>query len=462
MPHEGQPDSSVPMDALRPVSREERIQIVDVLRGFAIFGILTVNMGFFRQPLLALVLGESQWEGPIDRFTQVAISFLFEGNVYPLFSMLFGFGMAIQMIRAKEKDRPFVGWYLRRLFFLFCFGVAHILFLWSGDILIAYSIFGSVLLLFRNRKNATLLKWAGGIIIAFAFLGTGAIVLMTFLGDALDTASVPPTTQFAETAPAEPAPAAPQTAPTATSAAPSVEPATQPNGRDDTLKHVRRLVDRTYEIYGHGSYLETMLLRVFEFALAMLFQVWLMGPIVMAMFLIGLYIGRTRRLADIEANLPFFRRSLQWGLLIGVIGNGMAAISQIAPSTQEHPLLAGMLFLGDFIGGPAMSMFYAASLILLSLRKQCARFLQYLAPVGRMALTNYLMQSLVCSLIFNGYGLGYYGKVSPAGGFVLTVSIYLAQVVFSNVWMSRFRFGPLEWLWRTLSYGKVQPLSRAN
>jgi uncharacterized protein len=113
-------------------------------------------------------------------------------------------------------------------------------------------------------------------------------------------------------------------------------------------------------------------------------------------------------------------------------------------------------------GAPLLCLAYLSALALLSLRPGWGARLKVLAPVGQMALTNYLMQSIICTLIFYGYGLGLFGKVGPAAGILLTVVIYLIQIPISHWWMKRFRYGPAEWLWRSMTYLKLQPMRRSQ
>jgi uncharacterized protein len=113
---------------------------------------------------------------------------------------------------------------------------------------------------------------------------------------------------------------------------------------------------------------------------------------------------------------------------------------------------------GQTFGAPALALFYMSGLTLLSQNTAWQKRMAPLAYAGRMAISVYLMQTLICTLLFYGYGFGLYGKVGAAGGILLTVIIYVLQIPFSVWWLNRFRFGPVEWLWRSLTYGKLQPM----
>ena len=135
-----------------PVARTERIQVIDILRGFALFGILLVNMELFSHPVQQAIFGLKEWTTLADRLAVWGIRFLAEGKFYSLFSFLFGLGFALQILRAEERGTRFVPFYLRRLLILLLIGLAHGIFLWTGDILVLYAILGALLLLFFRRR----------------------------------------------------------------------------------------------------------------------------------------------------------------------------------------------------------------------------------------------------------------------------------------------------------------------
>jgi uncharacterized protein len=181
-------------------------------------------------------------------------------------------------------------------------------------------------------------------------------------------------------------------------------------------------------------------------------------PSVFAMFLLGVYAGRKGIFQGIPGHLPFFRRVFGWGLAVGLTGNLVyATLSEVGNRFVPSPvsLLAQV---GHTYGAPALAVAYGAGLTLLMQRPGWSARLAPLASVGRMALSNYLLQTLVCTTIFYSYGLGLFGSVGPAAGILLTVVIYLAQIPLSVWWLSRFRFGPVEWIWRTLTFGRRQPM----
>jgi uncharacterized protein len=404
-----------------PVAPTERIETLDVLRGFALLGILLVNMALFSWPCYDLFMAAQPWTSRADVAADWLVRTFAEGKFISLFSFLFGLGMAIQMERAAARGAGFVGRYARRLLTLLAIGLAHAFLIWEGDILVMYALFGFLLLAFRNRKPNTLLVWAGISLLV-------PVVIYALLGAMMALGSLVP--GVAEIVEKEL---------TATNA--WYEQAAAENLR----------------AFAHGSVTEVFMQRARN--VMFLYQyVWYYAPMFFAMFLFGLYAGRRRLLHDIEANLGFIRRTLGWGLALGLPANLIYAVTYaVADPASVSPLwvvTAAMLA----VGGPALCFAYAAAITLLLRGNGAQKLLHPLAAVGRMALTNYLLQSLVCTTIFYSYGLGWYGSVGRAPGVMLALVIYAAQIPFSLWWLKRFRFGPAEWLWRTLTYGQWQPM----
>jgi uncharacterized protein len=185
-----------------------------------------------------------------------------------------------------------------------------------------------------------------------------------------------------------------------------------------------------------------------------------MAPGILAMFLIGVYFGRRRLFEDVEGNLPFFRQLFWWGLAIGVPLNLIYASLMPTISRAELNYATMAATLTQIVGAPALALCYVAGISLLVRKPIWQQRLRPLAAAGRMALSNYLGQSLIATFIFYGYGLGLFGRAGWAAGLVLTIAIYAVLVVISTWWAQRFRFGPAEWLWRSLTYLKPQPFRR--
>lgn len=399
-----------------PVAAKERIDSVDILRGFALFGILLINITAFKSPGAPPGLGvQSDWLNETVLFTIVAF---IESKFFTLFSFLFGLGFSIQFVRAQEKGANFVRRFKRRLLALLAFGVLHIVFLWDGDILLLYSITGFILLTFRNKTPRNLRRWAVGLLVTMTSI-VGLLV------GALQIASYLPSTRA------------------------TLESLT----KEVAQEFAKTRAELTQE-YANGSYSELLRDRVSGYATTLPLLITRI-PTVLAMFLLGLYVGRRDILRRVGEHLPLLRKVRRWGLGIGVPLSLL-----IATAYTTLPIFSGLslLFFNQTLAGPLLSMGYAASLVLLLQRESWQRLLSPLARSGRMALTNYLSQSLVCALLFNGYGLGLAGKVTPVAAMLIAVVIYALQMLFSGLWLRYFRFGPLEWLWRCLTYGQWQPI----
>jgi uncharacterized protein len=417
--------TSVEHPPVEPVTPAERLAAVDTLRGFALFGVLLVNMALFSGPLYVLMMDRPWWTSPADRVAELLVRTFAEGKFYTLFSFLFGLGMAIQMQRVEARGVRFARLYVRRLLVLLAIGLCHGLLLWYGDILTVYALLGFVLLLFRRRAGKTILIWAL-VVYCLPLIAVSSWTAMAELGRLFPESAV----QMHET----------------------------------FIRLERETVEwaqYSLQVYGSGSFGQIFRHRL-DNQRDILWGTLFMLPVVLAMFLLGLYAGRRRLLHEPEAHLPLLRRLAVWGLPFGVLCNaGFAASfewsSRVEPSWAS---LAGYILY--LIGTTPLSFGYAAAIVLLVQRETWRRRLSPLAAVGRMALTNYLLQTLICTTLFYSYGLAWFGKVGPALGVLLTVAIYLAQIPFSVWWLRHFRFGPLEWLWRSLTYLRWQPMRLAR
>ncbi len=176
------------------------------------------------------------------------------------------------------------------------------------------------------------------------------------------------------------------------------------------------------------------------------------------LLLLGLYVGRRGILQNVPAHLAFVRKVFWWGLILGLLGNGVGVLVSDYPGTYKAGWDKSWIGNTGFyqVGVPALCFFYASGIVLLAQRPAWKSRLAPLAPVGRMALSNYLLQVLIFDAF--SYGLGLFGRMGPLIGVPVGLLIFVLQLLFSIWWMKRFRFGPAEWLWRTLTYGKLQPM----
>jgi len=411
---------------LAPIQPAERIQIVDILRGFALFGILFVNMTIFSQPMQAIVLPADPNLPFYDRAALWLIHALGEGKFYALFSLLFGLGLTLQMERIEGRGGRFVPLYARRLLVLLGIGLVHAFLIWMGDILILYALLGFLLILFRKARPRTLLIWVV-ILIALPLLFSAAATALIAWASNFPEATSQIEQSFAQTEAA----------------------------------FVSDL-QRAAQVYTHGDFAAITAQRVSDYFGIGMTGFAVMGFNVMAMFLLGVYFGKRGFFKNLPENQGLFRKLLLWGLLIGLTGNLLYATLIIPISRIYQTWTLWLATTGQTVGAPLLMLAYVSALCLLALSPGWGKRLRVLAPVGQMALTNYLMQSIICTLIFYGYGLGLFGKVGHAAGIALAIAIYLLQIPFSHWWMKRFYYGPAEWLWRSLTYLKPQPFRRIS
>jgi uncharacterized protein len=392
---------------MTPVRPHKRIEVVDILRGFSVLGILLVNM-------LSYAGYRVQFHDmePINRATVLFIQFVAQAKFYTLFSFLFGWGMAIQMERAERRGARFVPHYVRRLLVLLLIGSVHAVLIWDGDILVTYAVLGLPLLLFRKLSDKALLV---------------AVVVCMLIPVLVSMPGPAATFRAAYNGAIE-------------------------NYRQETMAGYQA------NVYAEGSYLEVTVHRLKSLRFGYTGVIY-WGTHVFGMFLLGLYVGRRRILHDVTAHLPLFRQVMWCGLIVGVVFN-LVFVATTASPGRVPPAYYELATRGArTIGGPALCLFYISAIVLLVQKREWQSRLSPLASIGRMALSNYLLQSIVCTLIFYGYGMGLYGNLGPTITLILTLVIYRVQVSLSNWWLNRYRFGPAEWLWRSLTYGKFQSLA---
>jgi len=400
-----------------PVFSQERIEILDVIRGFALLGILIANMAWYSSPATYFeILGKNMWTGFWDTATTSFINLLVQGKFYSIFSFLFGLGFAIFFERAKAKTaRPTLLFY-RRLFILLLIGLAHAFFIWFGDILVTYALLGFLLPLFFNRKPKTLIIWAvslfGGFILLLAS-SMGLLAIAKMFNEAAISESLQ--TVFAD---------------------------------------MENRLASSFHAYGQGTFAEIMSQRASDtlFSYSQLFAViFFIFPI----FLFGLYAGKTGIFQNIEANLYLIKKTWKWSLIIGLAMSIVKFLCKNLMFGDPHSFYCVFYYGAGFFGDLGLSLFLITSFVLLYQKRKWLLKLKPLAYMGRMALSNYLFQSIVCTTIFYSYGLGFYGKVGPALGLVLTIVIFTVQIFISKYWLKYFQFGPVEWVWKSLTYGKI-------
>ncbi len=400
---------------MAPVAAGERIDVIDILRGMTLFGILMANMRGFSAPSQVYFNIGRMFSGTADSIAQGFIDFFVQGKCITLFAVLFGLGFAVQMTRAEERGKS-VSFYPRRLAILFVIGLIHAMLIWWGDILVPYALMGFVLLLFRKRQQKTVAWWA----------------IFFFCSEFLVTIGFGIWSYFH----------------------PSAPPPPRTVGLTPEMIHA-------ISVYRDGSFFGMAHYRVPDW-FGTNWPPWWMLTFILPRFLAGLWVWRTGLLKDVQAHLPMIRKVCVWSLTIGLACDAaMAYFKYVAPPPRGVPSLPGLLNqTSHTVSLPALACFYACVVLLLVQNADWKRRLAPFGAVGRTALTNYLLQSLICTWFFHWTKL--YGKVGPAMGLIPTVVLFGIQVLVSAWWLRRFQFGPVEWAWRSLTYGVAQPMRRSD
>lgn len=383
-----------------PVRAKERIQAIDVLRGLALFGVLMVNLVTeFRVSIFQQFLPQAGVVSSLDHIANGFVTTFFELKAISLFSLLFGMGLAIQFERLGSNDSRLL-LLLRRLFVLLTFGLTHICLIWNGDILTEYALVGLVAIPFLYLPNRVLAISTVLLYVLFALL-----------------------------------------------------PSLLPPSFWPTQEWMQQQVANANHVYSAGSYMEILNFRLQEIRIILPLLVYI-SPRTLALFLTGILVWR----AGIFRRPDLHKRTLMWVAIVGIsTGSILTLLDKMGPDLIPGPLLY-WVSLGIPLGPVVLSFGYASVVVLLVAFSRVREVLEIFAPLGRMAFSNYILQSLIFGWIFYGYGLGYFGRLGAAQTFLLGLVVYVMQVFASTWWLRRYRFGPIEWLWRTLMYGTRQPM----
>ncbi|MBS4210661.1 DUF418 domain-containing protein [Bacillus sp. FJAT-50079] len=384
---------------MEPIRSNQRIQSLDVLRGISLLGILLVNMISFHTPFS--YYNPYEWFKYSDLTVYSWIDIFVQGSFYPIFAMMFGYGMVIMQERAAVKDVSFWKISIRRLIVLLLFGIIHAFLIWYGDILMTYALVGLLLLLFLKMSGRALL-WTGFLLyfLPQVFIGT-LFIAYSYIGD----------------------------------------------GTLADFTDVAGL-QISADTYATGSFLEITRQRFLDWSLNVgIDGILLLIFIILPLMLIGAGAAKLQWLR--RAN----QQKLKWVLiLLCTLPIGLAV--KMLPFYIKPSIT--IQYVQDMIGGPILGFSYIAIIILLMNSKIVAKLLKPVASAGRMSLTIYITQSIIGTLIFYSYGFGLYGQVSMAVATWLAIAIYIIQVILAEIWLSKFRQGPIEKLWRWMTYGKMK------
>lgn len=422
-------ETPIQQEAPQPVQSKERVVLLDVIRGFALGGVFLSNVFLWFNG--RFLLPQSFWKDYKPQGIEAAISWGFRnlifGRFITIFSFLFGLGIAMQFFRAENRDDS-AGWrYTRRALVMILFAIVHTTLIWYGDILHVYAIFGFSLLLFRRASTKTLVI-------------TGAI--LTFFA--------PPIAGWIE-----------QFLPRLWT-----NPEVLKQQHEATMAAMATSNAELLTLLSSNSYMDVIrgnvlvYWRHFARINVIGFYIGLVGN-----FLLGFAAGRVDLFANVDKYRRLFRHLFGWGLLAGIVGNlAMMVLRDSGPGKKyfvtNETIVPLLMPVAREIPTLGMAALYIAAISLLFQRSWGQRFLSMYAPVGRMAVTNYLSESLICLFIFTGIGLGKIGAISPQWMVLMPFTVFSLQMIFSWLWLKKFAYGPVEWLWRTMTYGKKLPITK--
>lgn len=378
-----------------------RIHTLDSLRGFALLGILVVNLPYFGHSIYV----EPEIVGAADAAVTWLVAALGQVKAFSLFSFLFGYGLAVQMERAAARGEALGPRYARRLVGIFAFGVAHAVLLFAGDVLTIYAALGAVLWAVRGWSPRRLVGLAAASL-GIAALGFGALGALTGQGmsGSLDVA----------------------------------------------------LAARADAAFA-GSFLDAAGQRLRDLPVMLPFLAVYNGPVALAMFALGLAAGKVGVFSEVDRWEPRLRRAVPWALAVAVPGNALyATVATWGVALPTWLNVVGTA--GVVVAGPALTFAFLVGVVAAERSGRLAWALRPIRAAGRMSLTNYLGESLLAGFVFCGWGLGLWGEIGAVGCLLLTPVLFGVLVAFSTAWTRRFRNGPLEWLLRSWTYGRWQPL----
>lgn len=381
---------------LTPTPTKTRNKTLDILRGFSLLGIILVNLLAFNLPLPHIDLG-SWFTLPSDIKWHQLLDIYVQGSFYPLFAMLFGYGLAMQWQKAHANNQPFWSTGLRRMVGLFIIGLLHAILIWWGDILMMYAVFGTLLLLFLRMPPFILF------LLAFAWNGVIQLFMIVF---------------------------------------------SSPGVVDDVYYANIVGIGEALAAYGTGTWLEIFNQRMIDLAVQNSSVMWFFGLFTIFPYML---------LGAGASKLKLIERAseVKW-LWIGLavttfpLGIYLKNLSIL----QERTFF--LEYIKTYVGGPLTAIGYASIIVSLCLLPTVAKLLTPFATVGRMSLSTYIGQSVILSVLFYGFGFGLYGKINVQSGVVIAVTIFIVQVVIADLWLRKFNQGPLEALWRKFTYFKLR------
>ena len=430
-----------------PVAQSERIFTLDMIRGIAILGILLMNMPMFSTPFpIALdpfVLNE---QGTINYRIWYAVNWIFDGTQRALFSILFGAGIVLFVSRQEKKFNGLIpaDYFFRRQLWLILFSLIDVyILLWNGDILLDYACFGMLLFVFRNLSPRALIVAASvSMLLMIARENRDLYERKSMIREgeaiaALDTTVTKLSSIQRETFN-------------------KMTEFKESSQRDAKLKESTESIEKFTTSYASvynartNDYVRNLSMYMYFFPWDVL-TCMLLG---MALFKLGILTG--------TAPLRVYTWMCLGGLGVGLFLSWIRMEMFIANRANWFEIVKTLPFSFYELTRIPRALGILGLIMLLYKSNWFKWIFSSMRPVGQMAFTNYLMQSLICGMLFNAYGFKLYGQLERYETYLIVLYIWIFQIIFSNVWMRYFLFGPFEWAWRSLTYWKIQPFVRAR
>ncbi|VEI04952.1 DUF418 domain-containing protein [Kurthia zopfii] len=384
---------------IAPTNKKERIATLDILRGFSLFGILLVNILSFNYPINYVEL-RTYFTAPFDLQGEKWIMILVQGSFYPLFAWLFGYGLQMQATKAHAMGESFLALGSKRMSILLLFGLFHAFFIWYGDILTTYAIFGFILILMLKLKPRVQFIIGMCIYSVFALFMLLTMWVTEKMSDQYELSSYSDITN----------------------------------------------VKSSIEAYGSGSWLDAMGQRLIDVSSQFSFTMWMMMFFTVFPFmLVGAAMSQWKVIEKSK------EKAIVWTIVAVIaIPLGIYLKGQMYGNNFE--------FFGQglniAVGAPLLMIGYTSAIIALCSLPGVMKLLTPLSYAGRMSLTLYIMQSIIQSILFYGFAIGLYGKLGVINLIYISIAIYVFQLGFARIYLSYFKQGPLETLWKKVTYSK--------
>lgn len=384
------------MDSVKPEIK--RIEQIDIIRGFALFGVLLVNLTMIDETLFSHQSSPFVYSNFFERMFSLLLHIFATGKFYTLFAILFGMGSILFMNRF-ESDSDGVRRYKRRLLVLLMLGLFHLVFVWYGDILHVYAIAGFLMLSKRKLSAGQLLRWA---MVAFAF----STLMFSLL-----------------------------------------------SGSENTTPEMIKIIEQSVQAYTQNDYLSMIRYRVTWELPMILINLVIVLPKILSLFFLGAGLAKMDVFGQSNTTRhrveQVFKSALVASIIFAcgymIVSSGIIGTDQYAFTTVFEELLT--------ISG---ALFYASTLLIIMQRPNGLKKLKFLSAVGRMSLTNYLMQTLFFTTLLYGYGGGLFHKLPYWSYFPIAVAFFMMQVLYSNWWLRKFKTGPVEYVTRKLTYPQIR------